>query len=84
MFTDLQKRETLIGCLPHTPWRGIEPTTQACAHTGDRTRSLLVYGMMLQPSEPPGQGVTGFNLNAGSSQISCCSLQSLYLCSLIF
>ena len=37
-------RETLVGCLPYTPQMGIKPTT------------LLVYGMMLQPTEPPRKG----------------------------
>ena len=35
---------------------GTWPATQACALTGNQTHSLLVYGTMLQPAEPPGQG----------------------------
>ena len=68
MFIDLrqrkQERETLmcdrtpVSCLPYMPWLEIEPTTQVCALTGNQTCNLLVYGMTLQPAEPPGQGDT--------------------------
>ena len=48
------ERETLIGCLPD---RGSNPpTTCVCALTGNWISKLLVHGMMLQPTEPPGQG----------------------------
>ena len=38
------ERETLTGCLSFEPWLGIQP------------RNILVYGMMLQPNEPSGEG----------------------------
>lgn len=52
-----REKETLIGCLPYASWPGIEPTTWVCTLTGNQTRNLVVYGMMLQPTEPhqPGQ-----------------------------
>ena len=49
-------RQALIGCLPFTSQLGIEPTTLACALTGNRIRNHLVYQRMLQPTEQPGQG----------------------------
>ena len=33
-----------------------------CTMTGAQTHNLLVYGMRLQPNEPPGQGCDGFFL----------------------
>ena len=44
------ERETSIGCLPYTPWLGIEPATQVCALIDNQTHNLLVYGMALQLS----------------------------------
>ena len=49
------KREMLIAHLPHVPRQGIKPE-QVCALTRNWTRKLLVYGMMLQPTERPSQG----------------------------
>ena len=51
------ERETSIGCLLYVPWLGIEPTTQACALTGNRIHNLMVYGMVFQPNEPSSQGI---------------------------
>ena len=52
--------ETSIVCIPYVPRRGIKHTTSVCALTGNQTRSLLVYGMTLQPAEAPGQGYRHF------------------------
>ena len=52
---NIDVRETSIGCLLYTPQLGIEPATLECALTQNQTHNLLVYGMMLQPTEPPGQ-----------------------------
>ena len=38
----------------------IDQLTPVHALTGDRTHRLLVYGMMLQPTDPPGQGTCEF------------------------
>ena len=52
MFIDLRERgvggETSMGCLPYTPQLGIEPAMEVCVLTGNQTRNLLVFGMMLQ------------------------------------
>ena len=53
-------RETSIKSMQEasfTPQPGTEPTTQACALTGNQTHYLSVYGMTLQQTEPhwPGQ-----------------------------
>ena len=45
-----------ISCLLDVPWLGIKPSAWVCALTENWTHSLLVYGTMLQPAEPPGQG----------------------------
>ena len=37
--------------------RNIDGLPPVCALTGDQTRNLLVYRMMPQPTEPPGQGI---------------------------
>ena len=50
-------RETLTGCLPFTPWLGIEPTTSVRALTRNWTQSLLVHRMKLQPIEPHWPGL---------------------------
>ena len=47
-----RERKTSVGCLPHTPWLGIEPATSVCALTRDWTHNLLVYETTLQPTEP--------------------------------
>ena len=39
------ERETLMGCLSHTPWLGTIPTAQPCAPTGNWTSSLLLDGV---------------------------------------
>ena len=44
-----RERKTKIGCLPYL---GMEPTTEVCTLTGNRTHKVLVYGMILQPTEP--------------------------------
>ena len=50
-----RERETSISYSPYIPWPGIKPTTNVYGLTMDQTFNSLVYGMMLQPSEPPGQ-----------------------------
>ena len=40
----------------YMPQLGIEPTTQVCALTRDQTRHHLIYGTMLQSTEPHGPG----------------------------
>ena len=50
-----------IGRLPlvYIPTRpGTEPAPQAIALTGNQTRDLSIYGMMLEPSEPYWLGLT--------------------------
>ena len=49
-------RETLIGCLLHTPQLGTGPATQACALTGNRTSDLLLCGTVLNQLSHTGQG----------------------------
>ena len=51
------ERETSIGCLPYVlpPW--MEFATEVYALTRKGPCNLLVSGMMLQPTEPPGQGM---------------------------
>ena len=46
------ERETLITCLLYAPQLGMEPATEACTQTENRTRNLLTYRTMLQPTEP--------------------------------
>ena len=46
------EREILISGLLHTPQPWIEPTTQACALTGNQTHKPLLHWLMLQPTEP--------------------------------
>ena len=48
-------REALVGCLSRT-----KPATWACALIRDRTCALLVYGRMLQPTEPHRPGLSRF------------------------
>ena len=55
-----RERETLIVCLLYVPQPRIDPTTQACVLTRDQTCKPLVYGTMLQPTEPPSQGPPAF------------------------
>ena len=43
-----------FGCLLYVLWSGIKITAYVCALTGEGTCSLLVYGMMLHPTWPPG------------------------------
>ena len=50
------KEEHQSGLL-YAPQQGTEPTTQACALTGNRTCNLSVYGKMLQPTEPHQPGL---------------------------
>ena len=42
------------------PSPGIEPTTQACPLGIEPATFVLVYGTVLQPSEPPSQGYDKF------------------------
>ena len=50
------EERNMIGCLPYMPYWGIEPAIYVCALTGNWARSQVVYGVMHQPNEPPGQG----------------------------
>ena len=50
------ERQTSIACLPYAPWRGIKTQPKSVPWPGNQTCNLLVYGMMLQPTEPPSQG----------------------------
>ena len=50
-------RETLIGCLPYMPRLETEPATQAYVLTRNRTCDPLVYGMMLQLTQPHQPGL---------------------------
>ena len=52
------ERETSIGCLLYAPQLVIELSIQACARTGNCTDNPSVYGPVLQPAEPLGQGST--------------------------
>ena len=46
----------------HAP-TGIKPATWVCVLTGNRTHNPLVYGMTLQPTEPPRWGLLSRFLN---------------------
>ena len=46
------ERETSTGCLPFMP--------QLCPHPGIKPAIFLVYGVMLQPTEPPGLGASSY------------------------
>ena len=37
--------------------RNVDQLPPVCTLTRDRTHNPLVYGMMFQPTEPPGQGM---------------------------
>ena len=50
-------RETAINCLLYAPQPGTEPTTQACAPTGNRTRDLSLCGTTPTPRSHTGQGL---------------------------
>ena len=52
---DVREKRQSIASHTHPNW-GSKPATWACALTGNWTCNLLVYRMMLQPTEPPGQG----------------------------
>ena len=74
MFTDFRERgregETLIRCLPHMPWPRIEPATQECALTGDRTHNFLVHGWRSnQLSHQAGAQLTYFCQNLFTEHI---------------
>lgn len=45
-----------ISSLPYTSQRVIKLTTYVCSLVENRTQNLLVYGKMLQPTQPPNQG----------------------------
>ena len=45
------ERETLVAFL-YVPRLGMESTTWLCALMENQTHNFLVYGMMLQPTEP--------------------------------
>ena len=66
---NIDSREISIGCFLYTHWPGTGPTTLACALTENRTHKLPVYGMMLQPTELPGQGYR--NLEMGHWKAWC-------------
>lgn len=42
---------------PAHPLTRDQTHTQVCALTWNRTHNLLMYGTILQPVEPPGQGI---------------------------
>ena len=50
-------RETSIGCLLYAPWPGTKPTTRHVPWAGIKPMTFLVYGMMLQPTEPHQPGL---------------------------
>lgn len=57
-------RETNVPSVAsYAPQLGTEPIIEVCALTGSGTCDLLVYGMVLQPTEPhwPGFFVLFFN-----------------------
>ena len=65
MFIDFRERKTSIGCFLYAPWPGIKPTTFGGgwgAASRDQTLNISVYGMTLQPTEPPGWGKLHFTL----------------------
>ena len=47
---------------------GIDPATQVCALTRNQTHSLLVYGTMLQPADPPGHSCESFYLYSSGTK----------------
>ena len=55
---DINVRETLIGCLLYVPQQGSAPATYVCSQARDQTHNLSVHGMMLHPTELPGQGTS--------------------------
>ena len=54
------KRETLIGCLLHSPRPGTKPTTQACVLTSNRTSDFLLCGAMPSQWSHTSQGHIAF------------------------
>ena len=57
------ERETSFSCLPYMRLHpGSKPQPEACALTGNRTRDLLVYKMMLQTTKSHGQDSLSLNL----------------------
>ena len=56
MFIDFTETEEGKERKRERPQPGIEPATSVCALTRNGTSNMLVYGMMLQPTEPPSQG----------------------------
>lgn len=50
-------REPSLGCLLYTPQLGIEPITQACALSGNRTIHLLLCGTVLNQLNHTHQGL---------------------------
>ena len=59
--TSVWKRN-IIGRLPYTPWLRIQPATYACALDQELNLSykLVVYMMILLPTEPSGQAWSTF------------------------
>ena len=51
----------------YMPWPGTRPTTSICALIENQTHNLLVYGTVLQQTEPPNQGVTTFLMSLYSA-----------------
>ena len=58
---DVRKKHPSVACL-ESPRLKIKPATQVCSLTMYQIQNLLVYGMMLQPPELPGQGLDFFFL----------------------
>ena len=52
----------MCGCLSCAPYLGTWPATQACAVTGNRTHSLLLFGMMLNHVSHASQGSSELSL----------------------
>ena len=50
------ERETLTGCLFHAPHPGAEPTTRACALTGNQTSDISLCRMTSSQLSHTGQG----------------------------
>ena len=60
--TDVRHKHQSVASPSPVSWPRIGPATEVCALTGNWTHNLLVYGMTLQPTEPPGQGTGGFSM----------------------
>ena len=56
----VRRRKTPISWILYMPRPGTKPATQACALMGNWTDDLLVYKIMLQPTEPHWPGLAFF------------------------